>query len=253
MIRPPAGVLFWGPLRKVVFTVALASFCLYTYSIMLYDFHTHTVLSDGILCPAELIRQAAVRGYTAVGLTDHASSAQMARVIEETSRACALTNRFWEIKAVPGIELTHVPAASIPELASEAKSLGAKIVVVHGETIVEPVEPGTDLIACECPDVDILAHPGIGFGDEAAKAAAANDIYVEVTSRRGHCLSNGFVVAQCRKFGCKMIVNSDAHAPEDLHTEEFVREVALGAGLTDDEITAVLVTHPQELLARIGS
>ena len=33
-------------------------------------------------------------------------------------------------------------------------------VVVHGETLVEPVEPGTNRAAVSCPEVDILAHPG---------------------------------------------------------------------------------------------
>ena len=220
---------------------------------MLYDFHTHTLLSDGVLSPMELIRRASVKGYTAVGLTDHASSAEMPRIIEETLRACELAARYWDIKALPGIELTHVPAASIPEISAQAKTLGAQIVVVHGETIVEPVPPGTNLITCKCPDVDILAHPGLGFNDEAARAAAGNGVYIEITSRRGHCLSNGFVVNQCRKFAAKMIVNSDTHAPEDLLTEEFAHEVALGAGLTQDEATAVLLTNPQEILSRIGN
>jgi len=37
----------------------------------MYDFHTHTFLSDGVLSPIELIRRALVRGYKAIGVTDH--------------------------------------------------------------------------------------------------------------------------------------------------------------------------------------
>ncbi|WP_429885909.1 PHP domain-containing protein, partial [Geoalkalibacter halelectricus] len=35
------------------------------------DLHTHTLFSDGELIPAELIRRAAVAGYTALAITDH--------------------------------------------------------------------------------------------------------------------------------------------------------------------------------------
>ena len=39
----------------------------------MYDFHTHTFLSDGVLSPIELIRRALVRGYKAMAITDHVS------------------------------------------------------------------------------------------------------------------------------------------------------------------------------------
>ena len=52
---------------------------------MLYDFHTHTFLSDGVLLPIELIRRAAVAGYTAVAVTDHASAGNLSHVLEVLS------------------------------------------------------------------------------------------------------------------------------------------------------------------------
>ena len=33
----------------------------------MYDFHTHTFLSDGVLSPVELIRRALARGTLSVG------------------------------------------------------------------------------------------------------------------------------------------------------------------------------------------
>ncbi|HLE81453.1 MAG TPA: PHP domain-containing protein, partial [Dehalococcoidia bacterium] len=33
----------------------------------MYDFHTHTFLSDGVLSPIELIRRAHVKGYRVIG------------------------------------------------------------------------------------------------------------------------------------------------------------------------------------------
>ncbi len=48
-----------------------------------------------------------------------------------------------------------------PALARLAKSAGADIVVVHGETPVEPVAEGTNHAACTCKYVNVLAHPGL--------------------------------------------------------------------------------------------
>jgi len=216
-----------------------------------YDFHTHTFLSDGALLPIELIRRAIVNGYEALAITDHASASNLERVIEETSRDCQLAQRLWGFLAIPGVEITHCPASSIADLAARAKRAGAAIVVVHGETLVEPVEPGTNNAAVESSDVDILAHPGL-IALEDAQAAAKRGLFLEITSKRGHSLSNGHVARIARETGAPLLVNTDAHEPRDLLTDEFARMVALGAGLSEDEAETALRRNPQLLLARVA-
>ncbi len=217
---------------------------------MLYDFHTHTTLSDGVLLPMELIRRCIVNGYSALGMADHASASTLGRVIREGRRDCALAQKHWGFAAFCGVELTHVPATSIAELAAEARRQGAAFVVVHGQSPVEPVEPGTNLAAVACADVDILAHPG-EIAEEDARLAAENGVYLEITARDGHCLSNGHVARMALAAGAKLLVNSDTHLPEQILTEEFAGRVAIGAGLEGQALTDALVTHPEELLATI--
>jgi len=218
---------------------------------MLYDFHTHTFLSDGVLAPIELIRRALVNGYTCVGIADHAGAGTLESAIGAARKDCELAARHWNIIALPGVELTHVPAAAIAELAAAAKRAGALYVVVHGESPVEPVEPGTALAAASCPEVDVLAHPG-HITPEVASAAAANGVFLEVTARQGHSLTNGIVVAVGRAAGAKFLVNSDAHRPEDLLTRAQAESVARGAGLDEAEARQALEENPRELLRRIG-
>lgn len=217
---------------------------------MLYDFHTHTTLSDGVLLPMELIRRCIVNGYSALGMADHASASTLGRVIREGRRDCALAQKHWGFAAFCGVELTHMPATSIAELAAEARRQGAAFVVVHGQSPVEPVEPGTNLAAVACADVDILAHPG-EIAEEDARLAAENGVYLEITARDGHCLSNGHVARMALAAGAKLLVNSDTHLPEQILTEEFAGRVAIGAGLEGQALTDALVTHPEELLATI--
>lgn len=217
---------------------------------MLYDFHTHTFLSDGVLSPIELIRRCIVNGYSALGIADHAGASTLERVLEEVRRDADCAAQHWGFTVLAGVELTHVPAASIAELAAWAKRLGADHVVVHGESPVEPVEPGTNLAAASCPDVDLLAHPGL-LSAEAAAAAAANGVFIEITAKDGHSLGNGHVARVARAAGARMVVDSDTHHPGHILTEEFARKVALGAGLAEAELPEVLVNNPQALIARV--
>lgn len=216
---------------------------------MIYDFHTHTTLSDGGLSPIELIRRAAVAGYGAVGITDHSALGSLSRFGQELAPDCALARDRWDIPALPGVELTHVPASAVTEAARAAKEAGLWLVVVHGETITEPVEEGTNLAAVSCRDVDILAHPGL-ITREEAELAAGNGVFLELSAKPSHSIANGHVARMARLAGARLIVNSDNHELDFL-TEEQARRIVLAAGLEEKDVEEVLRKNPQLLLDRI--
>jgi histidinol phosphatase-like PHP family hydrolase len=132
-------------------------------------------------------------------------------------------------------------------LADEARKLGAKIVVLHGETMVEPVPPGTNLAAINAA-VDILAHPGL-ITEEEVRLAAEKGVYLEITTRRGHSFSNGHVAQLARKFKAQLVLNNDAHTPGDFVGSKLATNIARGAGLTDEEIAAMF-ENSQKLVQR---
>ena len=218
---------------------------------MTYDFHTHTLLSDGTSSPIELIRFAYVYGYKCIGITDHGSYSNLERVIGSLKKDCELAEKYWDIIAVPGIELTNIPAASVDGMARSAKELGVKMVAVHGESIVEEVEEGTNLAAVKSEYVDMLAHPGIMTSEEAM-LAVKNDIYIEITKRVGHSLTNGRVVDIGRKAGVKFLLNSDSHNYTDLYRGDSQKEVALGSGLSIEEYNRIIDYNQKEFLKKIG-
>ena len=139
---------------------------------------------------------------------------------------------------MPGIEITHVPPHYINEIAEFAKKLGTKIVVVHGETIVEPVEPGTNREAIKSKYVDILAHPGL-ISEEDVILAKENQKYLEITARKGHSITNGHVAKLCKKHNVKMVINTDTHSPENLISDEMAIKILKGAGLDESDIITV--------------
>lgn len=197
------------------------------------DLHTHTVFSDGELIPAELVRRASVAGYTALAITDHADLSNLDFIVPRMAAVVGDLGEAWGLTVLAGIELTHLPPAQLEAATRKARSLGASIVVCHGETIVEPVATGSNRAAIEA-GVDILSHPGL-ISLEDAKLAAERGVCLEITTRKGHSLCNGHVVCIAREAGAQLVVNNDAHAPGDLVTPEMARAIALGAGMSEAE------------------
>ncbi len=214
------------------------------------DLHTHTVFSDGELIPFELARRAAVAGYRALAITDHGDFSNMDLIIPRLSRIAQDLGKSLGMTVIPGIELTHIPPARIAEATAEARSLGAKLVVCHGETIVEPVAAGTNRAAIEA-GVDILSHPGLLSAEEAALAAQGG-VCLEITTRKGHCLTNGHVAKLALAAGARLVINNDAHAPGDLVPLEMARKIALGAGLSDDQFEQCRKNSAEVVFRAVG-
>ncbi len=201
------------------------------------DLHTHSIFSDGELVPNELIRRAEAAGYTAIAITDHIDASNIDFIIPRIVKAIEKIKPTISIEALPGAEITHASPELIPDLVKEARNLGAKIVIVHGETIVEPVKKGTNNAAINA-GVDILAHPGLITTEDLLFAKEKN-VLLEITSRKGHSLSNGYVAKEAMRFGVPLCMNTDSHSPSDLITKEMARQILLGAGVDENRVSSV--------------
>jgi histidinol phosphatase-like PHP family hydrolase len=214
----------------------------------LYDFHTHTILSDGELICSEQIRHAQIHGYTAIAISDHVDESNIDFVLNSLNKFVDNESSYFEgIKILKGVEITHVPPLLIDKLAKYAKENGADIVLVHGETIVEPVFKKTNYYVVTSKYVDILAHPGL-ISEEEVALAANNGVFLELSARKGHSLSNGHVRKLAQKYEAKLLVNSDAHGPDDFLDYDFSLKVALSAGLSIEEAKKIVEKNPLELL-----
>ena len=204
---------------------------------LMFDLHCHSLFSDGELIPSELVRRVEILGYKAIAITDHIDSSNFDFIIPRLIKAAKDINRYSSTKLIPGVELTHVYPDLIAPLAKESRHLGADILICHGESIVEPVCPGTNRAATEA-DIDILAHPGL-ISEEDVELAVRNGTFLEISGRKGHSFTNGHVAKLAKAHGAKLIINSDAHAPEDFMSAERARKVGLGAGLNSEEVESI--------------
>ena len=212
------------------------------------DLHTHSIFSDGVLVPAELVRRAMVTGYEAIAITDHADSSNIDFIIPRIVQVAHDLSGLWPIVVIPGVEITHVPPKAIGELVDKARELGAELVVIHGETLVEPVEPGTNRAGIMA-GADIIAHPGLITKQDAA-LAAKKGVYLEISARKGHSLGNGHVAKIAAETGASLVIDTDAHEPGDLITDEFAERVLLAAGM-DKKAAARVFQSSREIVNHI--
>ncbi len=210
------------------------------------DLHTHTLNSDGELLPSELWRRAHVKGYRYLGITDHVDASNFEVVFTRLKTAALSLNRGDYPVLIPGLEFTHLPPALIAPLTAQARALGVPLIVIHGETLAEPVAPGTNRAAIEA-DIDILAHPGLITLEEAA-LARERGIFLEISARKGHALANGHVARMALEVGASLIVDTDSHGPSDLITRKQAERIAKGAGLRSAAVQTLFADA--EALAR---
>jgi len=214
------------------------------------DLHTHSIHSDGVLIPAELVQRAKKRGYTALAITDHADASNLESVIGALKNFVTTLPDDPQITVLFGVELTHLYPEQIGGMVKKARKLGAEIVVIHGETIVEPVPAGTNRVGIEA-GADILAHPGL-IKPEDVELAARKKVMLEITTRSGHSLTNGWVVGLARKFNAAMVLNTDSHEPEDLTPWDEAIRIAQGAGLGTNEVESLLENSRALVLKKIA-
>ncbi|MDY7036715.1 MAG: histidinol phosphate phosphatase domain-containing protein [Thermodesulfobacteriota bacterium] len=213
------------------------------------DLHTHTLFSDGDLIPSELIRRFETLDYSAVAITDHSDSSTLDCLIPRIVQVAKDLNSSQSVKVIPGVELTHVPPGLIGSLVKRARELGAELIIIHGETIIEPVAPGTNRAGLEA-GIDILSHPGL-ITVEEVNLAVEKGVFLEISGRKGHSFTNGHVARLANEAGASLVLNSDAHSPGDFMTEKLARGVVEGAGLSADSFSTLL-SNSRLLLEKKG-
>jgi histidinol phosphatase-like PHP family hydrolase len=208
----------------------------------MFDLHTHSFFSDGVLAPAELARRCQVQGYRGLVIADHCDHSNLEFVVSSLARFCeAVAGAYGEMVVLPGCELTHVPPVLIGDLVEAARDVGAELVVVHGETVVEPVAEGTNRAAIEA-GCDVLAHPGL-IAPRDVRLAAENGVLLEISGRKGHNTTNGHVARLATEHNARMSFGSDGHAPGDYPSRAEAEAILRGAGLAPDQVEQVMANN----------
>ena len=213
-----------------------------------FDFHSHTFLTDGTTAPTDMWLHADRLGHSVLAITDHVSLDDPRPLL----RRLASEARAFEdgpidpphrSGSVDGAGRTHQsggpgrPAGGGPDRHRPRRDPGG-----NGS-------PGTNHAAIDCRDVDLLAHPGL-LDPRDAELARAHGTFLEISGRRGHSLANGHVARVALEAGADLVVDSDAHAPDQLLGIEIARKIAHGAGLPVEGVRRALEDAPRRLAER---
>jgi putative hydrolase len=215
------------------------------------DFHSHTFLTDGRSSATDMWHGADRLAHRVLAITDHVALDDPRPLLD---RLAAEARAFEEGPLHPliGVEISMVPPRRIAGVARSARLAGAQIVIVHGETLAESVPPGTNRGALACPEVDLLAHPGL-LTERDAALAHAHSIVLELSGRKGHALANGHVAQRALAARADLVVDSDAHDPSELLPFAQAERIAAGAGLRPRDVRRALRDGPDRLLKRLAA
>ncbi|MFW6172128.1 MAG: histidinol phosphate phosphatase domain-containing protein [Elusimicrobiota bacterium] len=214
----------------------------------LIDLHTHTFFSDGVLSPAELVYRYKNNGCEALAITDHVDYSNLDFILDSIIKVRPKLEKYYNIKIIMGVELTYIPPGDIENMVKLARKKGAELVIVHGESSAEQVPPGTNMSGVRA-GCDILAHPG-HLSEEAAKIAEERNVFLELTTRKGHRDTNKEVIQTGKKFGCNFVLNTDAHVPEDILDQQKIKEVLQNCFLEKDYYEKKLIKNSIKIVKK---
>ena len=194
------------------------------------DFHIMIHSADasqghGFDC-ASALRYAALAGIRFAGLVLTSDGSNFSRLADMAAQVRRLS-LYANVEAWAGVELCHIPPALLPDAVREAREAGAALVLVHGESISDQVEQGTNFAAVEA-GADIVAHPGL-IDAEAASFAAEKGVALEFTSCPRHALTNAHTASMALRCGAMLVRGSAACRAEELTTRAFWPSVIKGA------------------------
>lgn len=212
------------------------------------DVHIHITASSAPqssgLSAGEALRLASLNGYRAAALILRHGGLDvpdLTPLIDDIKNLSLHTN----MEAVLGVELVHIPPALLPQAVKNMRSSGADIVLVHGETLLEPVAEGTNFAAIDA-GADILAHPGL-IDETAASYAAERGVALELSSAPRHAFANAHLIAMARRFGCTLLPGSSAHTAQDIYPPSLRNRLYQGAGMTVKELS-LLRQHAEKFI-----
>ena len=236
------------------------------------DLHMHTEATDGRDTIRKMAEAALARGLAYIAITDHSKNLAMTNGLDDV-RALAHVKRIREVDAelaeeyggrirvLPGIEVDILADGSL-DLADETLAQMDVVVASVHSHFAQPVEEMTTRVlrAMENPYVKILGHPtgrkvlsreayAIHI-DQILKRAAEVGVAVEHNASPARSDLNDLNLRLAKQHGCKIVVDTDAHATEELDQMRYGITQLRRAWLTKDDILNTLPSA-EALLARL--
>jgi len=203
------------------------------------DVHMHTTESDGTQTIREMADAAVKRGYKYIAITDHSKNLAMTNGMDD-KRAIAHAKRIRQvdkemdgkIRVFAGVEVDILADGALDLEDATLAQLDVVIASVH-TLFNQPMDEMTARVvkAVENPYTRILGHPtgrlllkrepyAVNL-DPVLKRAAELGVAVEHNASPHRLDLNAQQMRLAKEYGCKFVINTDAHSIGDLDKMRF--------------------------------
>lgn len=232
------------------------------------DLHTHTDFSDGKNTFEEMSTRALEKGYSYYGITDHApsvtsrGSSEVSNIISDQKMKFESFNATNDsLRLLYGYEVNILNDATLGMPDDLMAELDYVVASIH-TSFDQPKEQITDRLisAIENPYVKIIGHPTNRIingrpactpdWEKVFKACVENNTFLEINSQPDRLDLPEDLVYEGLKVGVKFIVNTDAHAVDQLEHMKYGINVARRGWCTKNDIVNALPTH--DFLSLLG-
>jgi putative hydrolase len=231
------------------------------------DCHVHSDWSDGGSPIREMAENARDLGHEYMVLTDHSPSLRVAnglsaeRLERQLAEVAELNATLSPFRILTGIEVDILSDGSLDQTPALLSRLDVVVGSVHSELRMGERPMTRRLVtALANPHLDILGHctgrmvtgkrtrPPSTFDAEIVFAAAARfDKAIEVNARPERLDPPKRLLRLAVEAGCRVAIDSDAHAPGQLAWQPYGCDRAAACGVGADAVVNVLPAD--ELLA----
>ncbi len=231
------------------------------------DVHMHTVATDGTNTIREMAEAALARGLQFIAITDHSKNLAMTGGLDD-ERALAHVAAIREvdremagrIRVFAGIEVDILQAGDLDLADSTLAQMDVVVGSVHSHFKLQPEEMTERLLrAIENPYLRILGHPTgrvllrrepYSYDMHAVlKRCAELGVAVEHNAAPPRADLSDSNLRLAKELGCKISVNTDAHATDELDRMRFGITQLRRAWLSPSDIINTL--SPEAFLAAL--
>jgi len=219
------------------------------------DLHLHSDWSDGGATVVAMARRGAELGHEYLALTDHSPSLSVAHGLEperleaQLELVARLNEELAPFRVLSGIEVDILDDGALDQHPDLLGELDVVVASVHSKLRMD-AQPMTDrmVAAIANPHMDILGHctgrlvlgkgrPESTFDADLVFGACAHfDKAVEINCRPERLDPPMRLLEQVVELGCKVSIDTDAHAVGQLEWQPYGCARAAEAGVAPDEI-----------------
>jgi DNA polymerase (family 10) len=221
------------------------------------DLHIHSIWSDGLISLSDMIERIKKFHYEYIAISDHTTSNYYGRGLDaerlqrKTNYIERLKSRFKDFRILLGSEIDIRRADQFDYPEDIIKKIDIAIGSMHSSFLNTWDENTARAVsAIKNKYIDFMAHPtGVVFGNRAPyfididrliEETAGNNKALEINSYFLRMDLNEQNVRKAGKMGVKLVINTDAHRPNNMDMIRLGVDIARRAGLQKKDVLNAL-------------